>query len=102
MSNELTVDVKSVLVRDPNHVSGELDGETVLMGVAQGKYYHLEGVAQRIWEMLKAPTQVSVLVEALMAEFEVNQADCESGVLEFLDQLHNEGLVQLTESQPGD
>jgi len=76
-------------------VSTDLDGETVMMSIEQGKYYGLDEVGSRIWELIAEPKRVLDVVAILTQEYEVGQQECESDTMEFLNHLHSEGLVQI-------
>lgn len=95
MSTDPPIRLDSTVVRNANHVSGDVDGALVLLGIDQGRYYHLEEVARRIWELLERPRVASALVDLLMAEFDVSRPECEADVLDFLEELRAERLVQV-------
>jgi Coenzyme PQQ synthesis protein D (PqqD) len=48
-----------------------------LLSVARVKYYGRNGAAARIWELLETPRTVASTCEALIAEFDVEPAECE-------------------------
>lgn len=85
--------VDSVICRGSAHVETALDGQTVMMSLARGKYYALEGTGQCIWELIREPIRVGTLIEALTARYEVDPARCEADLLDFLDTLAEHDLI---------
>ncbi|MGH6800275.1 MAG: PqqD family peptide modification chaperone [Methylocella sp.] len=61
--------------------------EAVMMSVAAGRYYGLNAVALRIWELLERPMTIAGLCALLCEEFEVDAQTCEIEVLNFVNEL---------------
>ena len=64
-----------------------------MMSVAAGRYYGLNAVASRIWELLDSPKTIAQLCAQLSEEFEVDAQTCEAEVLKFVQDLIDNGLV---------
>lgn len=77
------------------HLISDMNGEKVMMSIQSGKYYNLGAMGSVIWERLSSGQTVEQLIEQLQAQYEVQREECEAQVLAFLQQLHQEGLVQL-------
>lgn len=67
--------------------------ELLMMNAAEGKYFNLNDVGSRIWELLAQPVSVDELVAALTAEYEVDAGAAHVEVLEFLSALRERGLL---------
>jgi hypothetical protein len=67
--------------------------ETVMMSVTAGRYYGLNAVAARIWELLETQRTIAQLCAQICEEFEVDAQTCEAEVLKFVQDLINNGLV---------
>jgi Coenzyme PQQ synthesis protein D (PqqD) len=67
--------------------------ETVMMSVAAGRYYGLNAVGSRIWELLETQRTIAQLYAQICEEFEVDPQTCEAEVLKFVQDLINNGLV---------
>ncbi|MGH6835913.1 MAG: PqqD family peptide modification chaperone [Methylocella sp.] len=67
--------------------------EAVMMSVAAGRYYGLNAVALRIWELLERPVTIAELCARLCEEFEVDARTCEAEVLNFVSELIDNGIV---------
>ncbi len=76
-------------------VSCDLDGETALMSVENGKYYALDPIGSRIWTLLEKARPVSELCTLLLEEFEVEPSQCEYDVLAFLTELAQDNLIKV-------
>ena len=83
----------SFIRRNPELVSSDLDGETVMMSIESGEYFGLDSVGSRIWELLETPTTVANLVDILVDEFEVSREECEADTIDFLNQLLDKHLL---------
>lgn len=87
------LNLDSNIVRNPDLVATEMDGELVMMSIDQGEYYGLNRVAARIWELLDAATTVEQLCQRLTQEFEISPDQCQTEVLAFADELLAQGLI---------
>ena len=83
----------SQIRRNPELVSSNLDGETVMMSVESGEYFGLDAVGSRIWELLETPITVANLIDLLVDEFEVSRVECEADTIEFLNHLLDKKLL---------
>lgn len=99
MSNDrLALD--SVVVRNPDQLSGDIGDEVVLLSVEQGAYYQLNQVGSRIWALVESPITIGALVERLSNEFNVTRHDCEAEVFAFLRTLKSERLITIRSGEP--
>jgi hypothetical protein len=93
--SEVTVD--SVVCRTHEAIGSKVDEETVMMSIRNGKYYGLDAVGTRVWELVAEPVRVSSLCEQLCEEFDVEVVQCSTDVLGFLNELLRENLVAIRE-----
>ena len=70
--------------------------EAVMMSVAAGKYYGLNSVGARIWELLETPKTIAQLCDQIEDEFEVDAVTCEMTVLKFAGDLVDNGIVDVS------
>lgn len=92
---ERNVGLDSVIVRNSEPVTVEVDGTAVMMSLLQGKYYGLDAIGTRIWELVENPTTPRRLCDTLMQEFEVDRETCERDVLDFVTELVAEKLLEV-------
>ncbi|MFN0182030.1 MAG: PqqD family peptide modification chaperone [Gemmatimonadales bacterium] len=87
----------TVLVRNDEPVAVEVDRTVVMMSLAQGMYYGLEGPGPRIWELLAEPRTIESLCQALTTEFEVDAETCFNDVIAFVTEMRSADLVRVHE-----
>ena len=85
----------SVIARSNELVSSDIDGEVVMMSIENGKYYGLDKVGSRIWELLENQFLVSDLINKLLGEFAVDRDTCEKDVMFFLHKLDDDNMLEI-------
>jgi len=85
--------------REP--VAVGMDETVVMMSLARGKYYGLDRIGTRIWELLAEPATESELCDRLVREFEVDAETCARDVHLFLTELAAEGLIRIADEPTG-
>lgn len=91
----MKIQISNVVSQSKQQVSTEIDGETVMMSVEQGKYYGLDIIGSRIWQLLETPVSVSEILGKLLHEYEDKENTCEQDILILLDDLYNQDLIQV-------
>ena len=77
--------------------AGEIiNGEAVVINLATGVYYSLDGVAGEIWRMVTERLDVQSMIDEIVASFEVEAAAAAHDLARVLDQLVEEGLIRQT------
>ncbi len=84
---------RGAAARDP--VSVEVEGEAVILSLADGVYYGLDPVGARVWQMMEEPRTVAELRDAVVAEWEVDAPTAERDLLDLLAELAARGLVEV-------
>jgi PqqD family protein of HPr-rel-A system len=79
--------------RNNDTIQGRLNDELVMMDIEKGKYFSLNPVATRIWDLLEKPLTVDELCQSLTEEYEVEEAECHAEVQELLDEMMKMGLI---------
>ena len=91
----------TVVVQNTEPIAVSVDDTIVMMSLIQGKYYGLDRVGSRIWELLAHPRTVMDLCAALCREFEIDEESCRRDVQEFLTDLANEKLIRVVDEPTG-
>jgi hypothetical protein len=81
-------------------MASDIGGETVILGLQKGRYYGLDAVGARIWQLLQTPTSVADLQRAIVAEYDVAPERCQADLLALLQQLIDAGVVEEVSSVP--
>lgn len=79
--------------RNSKTISGRLDDELVMMDIEQGKYFSLNPVATRIWELLESPRSLEDLCDILMDEYDVEKGQCSNETEACLTEMDSFGLL---------
>lgn len=79
--------------RNSKTISGRLHDELVMMDIDQGKYFSLNPVATRIWDLLEQPLDLEGVCAILVDEYEVEAERCIAETGELLEEMLRLGLV---------
>ena len=88
-----TINPETIINRSEEAVSAEVDGTAVMMSVESGKYFGLDEIATRIWDLVEEPKSFEALCDALTAEYDIDKENCKTDVSEFLEHLKGEKLI---------
>lgn len=88
----------SSIVASEGQVSSDLGGEVAILGLGAGTYYGLDEVGGRVWTLIQEPREVAEIREALLREYEVEPERCERDLISLLQQMADEGLVEVTDA----
>jgi hypothetical protein len=80
--------------RNNEILDGSIDGSLVMMDIQKGKYFGLNPVGKRIWEIIERPKSFDEITDFLQAEFEVTPEQCRSEVEEFLAKMAKSGIIK--------
>ena len=81
------------LVASDAVATADLGGESVLLDPTSGRYFGLNEVGSRIFELLSEPRSVGDLVGILVQEYEVSEGRLRSDVEAFVGEMMSRGLV---------
>jgi hypothetical protein len=80
----------------PAHVSFSIVGEDAfLLNTQANKYFGLEKVGARLWELLNEGKSLRDGYQVLLSEYEVDPAQLEPDILELITHLIENGLVEI-------
>lgn len=103
ISEHRTIHLEDALSRDcivaaaEQQVSCALGDESAILNMKNGVYYGLNPVGARVWNLLRQPRSVRELCDIIAGEYDVQRERCERDILDLLEQMKNEGLVELSE-----
>lgn len=89
---ETDLDLETRLTIPPQVMTRLVGDETVLLDLASGIYFGLDGVGKRIWESIADGNSLGQAVEVIVAEYDVVEAEAQADVLAFVNQLVERGL----------
>lgn len=83
--------------RNEQIIDGELDDNQVMMHLEKGKYFGLDPVAKRIWELIEEPKSIEEITAILLEEFAVSTEQCNEEVQSFLDKAIEFDIIKKSE-----
>jgi len=84
--------------RDEEVASKVIDGEAIIINLANGVYYSMDKVGALIWDLLQAGCTLEEMILAVTDQYDVSREDAESNVRELVQELVQENLVVSTEN----
>ncbi len=78
----------------PHVHARRFDNETVLLSLAEGKYFALDDVGSVIWEHLTAGKAPSEVIALLLAEYEVDESTARADLERLAEELLAAGLLK--------
>jgi hypothetical protein len=89
----------STVVAVKHQVSSDLGGEVAILDLDAGMYYGMDEVGARIWELVQEPRLVEEIQAVILDEYEVDPATGKRDVLVLLQQLTDNGLVEVKDEK---
>jgi len=74
----------------------DLSGECVLLNMANEKYYGLDDVGAKMWQVLAEDGNTATMLGKLQTYYAVDAATLQHDLAELIAKLQNEGLVSVT------
>lgn len=92
----MTITPRSVVVAAKEQLSANVSAtSTVIAGFRKGRYYGLDEVGARVWELVQQPIAADDIRRAIAAEYDVGAEECEADLLSLLDRMEEEGLIEV-------
>ena len=91
----LTLDAR--LSIPPNVISSKVAQTSVLLNTRTKKYYALDEVGMRFWELLKGGSRLAEIYESILREYAVAPEELKKDLLELIEHLLETGLVELAQ-----
>jgi hypothetical protein len=97
----ISISTETRLSRNPSLVHTELDGHTMMMSIEAGKYFSLNPIGSRIWQLIEHPVSAGDVVATLEHEFEIDAERCRAETFGFLERLVANDLVVFDDGASG-
>ena len=82
----------------PQVMAETIGGETIIVNLATGHYFNLQGRGVEIWEGLAQGESVPTVVARLKALYDAPEGEIEGSVSQLVDDLLNEELIVLADA----
>lgn len=93
----MTENLPGKVILSPEVLFRELDGEAVMLDLETERYYGLDEVGTRIWELFAEHGETEVVIAQMLAEYEVEEEQLRRDLAQLLSELAEAGLVQFEE-----
>ncbi len=87
MPDTMTVTANDVMIVD-------LSGEAVILNTDNWVYYGLNGMGNRVWNLIQEPKRIDEIKRMILCEYDVDSEVCEQDLLAFIRDMANQGLVE--------
>ncbi|MDX1687616.1 MAG: PqqD family protein [Candidatus Promineifilaceae bacterium] len=77
----------------------ELEGEAVMLDLGSERYFGLDEVGARVWQLLDEHHDVDAVVAQMLAEYEVEEEQLRSDLAELIANLAEAGLVTIEDDE---
>lgn len=94
--SEQEINAASVVSASTEVFSTAIGEDLVIFDQKGGSYYGAGEVGARIWALISEDQAVASICDKLVTEFEVDRADCEKQVVDFLSELHERSLIKVS------
>ena len=87
------MDLETRLTVPPQVMSRLVGEETVLLDLESGMYFGLDSVGKLIWQAVSDGKSLAEAVDSIVAEYDVDEEQAQSDVIEFAGKLVERGLL---------
>ena len=77
-----------------------IDGEAIIINLANGRYYSMTGTGALVWSLLAGGATIESVADSLAARYDVDAAACRADVERLVDELLVEELLASTDEPP--
>lgn len=77
-----------------DQISTEIEDELVVLQLDTGKYFGIDGVGPRVWELLQEPLTVGELEDRLFDEYDVSRERLQQDIDSLLAELDDAELIE--------
>ena len=92
---EMKPTIEATAVISPEVLFQEIGGEAVLLDLASERYFGLDAVGTRIWQLLQDQGSLRVVYDRMLDEYDVEPSRLEEDLLNHVGELAEAGLVIL-------
>ena len=93
--------LQSTVMVTSEQVSCPLGDESAILNMKNSVYYGVNPVGATVWNLLKEAKTVSEIRDAILDEYDVDQVRCEKDLFALLEEMRNEGLIEVRDRMTG-
>lgn len=91
----MTHDLPRRVTLSPEVLFRELDGEAVMLDLETERYYGLDEVGTRIWQLFAENGETEAVIAQMLAEYEVDEERLREDLAVLLGELAEAGLIHV-------
>jgi hypothetical protein len=91
----MSLSPESIVVVSKDQMASDIAGETVILGLTAGRYYGVDAVGARVWQLIQTPMTVRDVGRTIVSEYDVAPERCEADLLALLQKMVDAGLVEV-------
>ncbi len=84
--------------RNDEMLSNKMDNELILLSLQNDRYFGLNEVGTRIWELLEKPVTLDELTEKLAGEYHIAPETCRKELASFIADMTEKKLITIEKS----
>ena len=85
---------KTKIIKNSDIEVTDFENEKVMMNLEIGRYFTLNEVGSRIWELIDKNNEVEGIINGLLEEYDVSREMCREQVFKYIDDLIQYGIVK--------
>jgi hypothetical protein len=93
--------LQSTVIVTSEQVSCPLGDESAILNMKNSVYYGVNAVGATVWNLLKEPRTIAEIRDTILDEYEVDAVRCEQDLLVLLEEMRNEGLIEVRGTSVG-
>ncbi len=78
-----------------NYIATPFGEETMIMNMKSGDYINLNQIGTSIWNLLETPSSIESICLKLIEKFDVDSKTCQEHVIDYLQQLIEQGIIEI-------
>lgn len=90
--------MEKIYSRNKEIIDGSIDDSQVMMHIEKGKYYGLNPVGKRIWELTEKRVSEDEIISTLLSEYDVSEELCRKEVVNFLEKAVESDILKREEA----
>ncbi len=94
-NDSLILRMDTQVSRSKEQVSANLEGDSIILNVRTGKYYSLNSVGSRFWELIETPVTIESIHNTFLDEYNADSELIQKDVYLLIHKLVNAGLVEV-------
>jgi Coenzyme PQQ synthesis protein D (PqqD) len=84
--------------REEEVASKVIDGEAIIINLANGVYYSMDKVGAIVWDLLQSGYTLEEVILAITDDYDVSREEAESNVRQLVEELLQENLIVSSEN----